>query len=47
MSEIPVLLLSAADDLPERARALGVTAYLAKPFELEELLIVARRLLGP
>jgi DNA-binding response OmpR family regulator len=46
MSEIPVLLLSAADDLPERARALGVTAYLAKPFELEELLVVARRLLG-
>jgi DNA-binding response OmpR family regulator len=47
MSKIPVLLLSAADDLPERASALGVTAYLAKPFELDELLLVARRLLGP
>lgn len=47
MSKIPVLLLSAADDLPERASALGVTAYLAKPFELEDLLGVARRLLGP
>ncbi len=44
MGNVPVLLLSAANDLPERARALGVTSYLAKPFELEELLGVVRGL---
>lgn len=42
IGEVPVLLLSAAGDLPERAKALGVRAYLAKPFELEELLVVLR-----
>ncbi len=44
MSDVPVLLLSAATDLPERARALGISSYLAKPFELEELLVVVRSL---
>jgi DNA-binding response OmpR family regulator len=44
MSDVPILLLSAATDLPERARDLGVTEYLAKPFELEEFLIVVRRM---
>lgn len=42
MADVPILLLSAATDLPERARELGVTQYLAKPFELEELLVVVR-----
>jgi DNA-binding response OmpR family regulator len=44
MGDVPVLLLSAAGDLPERARTLGVSAYLAKPFELEELLVIVRGL---
>jgi DNA-binding response OmpR family regulator len=44
MADVPVLLLSAAGDLAERAKELGVTEYLAKPFELEELLVVVRRL---
>ena len=44
MSNVPVLLLSAADDLPEQAHALGIMSYLAKPFELEELLVVVRKL---
>jgi DNA-binding response OmpR family regulator len=44
MGDVPVLLLSAAGDLADRARALGVKTYLAKPFELEELLIVVRGL---
>ena len=43
MGDVPVVLLSAAGDLPERAKELGVSAYLAKPFELEELLVVVRR----
>jgi two-component system OmpR family response regulator len=44
MGDVPVLLLSAANDLQERARDLGVKAYLAKPFEVEELLGVVRGL---
>jgi DNA-binding response OmpR family regulator len=44
MGDVPVLLLSAANDLAERARALGVKAYLAKPFELDELLVAVRSL---
>ena len=44
MVDVPVLLLSAASDLPERARELGVTSYLAKPFELDELLVIVRGL---
>jgi DNA-binding response OmpR family regulator len=44
MGNVPVLLLSAANDLPERARSLGVSTYLAKPFELDELLTVVRGL---
>lgn len=43
MGDVPVVLLSAAGDLAERANELGVSAYLAKPFELEELLVVVRR----
>ena len=44
MSDVPILLLSAATDLPARARDLGVAEYLAKPFELEEFLVVIRRM---
>jgi DNA-binding response OmpR family regulator len=44
MNDVPVLLLSAASDLPNRARELGVTSYLAKPFELEDLLTIVREL---
>jgi DNA-binding response OmpR family regulator len=43
MGDVPVVLLSAAGDLSERAKELGVSAYVAKPFELEELLVVVRR----
>jgi DNA-binding response OmpR family regulator len=44
MGDVPVLLLSAAGDLAERARALGVNSYLAKPFEVEDLLVAVRDL---
>ena len=44
MVDVPVLLLSAASDLPQRARELGVKSYLAKPFELEELLVLIHSL---
>ena len=39
----PVVLLSAAPDLPREAERLGVEAWLAKPFRLEELLRLAHR----
>jgi DNA-binding response OmpR family regulator len=42
MADVPILLLSAANDLPDRARELGVTRYLAKPFELEEFIVIIR-----
>ena len=45
MGDVPILLLSAASDLPDRARELGVTSFLAKPFELEEFVVLVRRLL--
>jgi two-component system alkaline phosphatase synthesis response regulator PhoP len=35
---IPILLLSARRDMDMTARDLGVADYLAKPFDLEELL---------
>jgi DNA-binding response OmpR family regulator len=44
MGDVPVLLLSAASDLPQRAHELGVKSYLAKPFELEDLLVLVRSL---
>ena len=44
LADVPILLLSAASDLPDRARELGVTHYLAKPFELEEFLVTVARL---
>lgn len=45
MGDVPILLLSAASDLPDRARELGVASFLAKPFELEEFIVLVRRLL--
>jgi DNA-binding response OmpR family regulator len=42
MSDVPILLLSAATDLPERARELGVAKYLAKPFELDDFIVIVR-----
>lgn len=42
MADVPILLLSAASDLPDRARELGVARYLAKPFELEEFIVLVR-----
>ena len=44
LADVPILLLSAASDLPDRARELGVTHYLAKPFELDDFLITVARM---
>jgi len=44
LGDVPILLLSAASDLPDRARELGVAEYLAKPFELDEFIVTVRRM---
>ncbi|MGH2490692.1 MAG: response regulator transcription factor [Candidatus Limnocylindria bacterium] len=44
MADVPILLLSAASNLPERARELGIARYLAKPFELDEFIVLVRGL---
>ena len=35
--QVPIILMSANPNLPERARQLGITRYLVKPFEVEQL----------
>jgi DNA-binding response OmpR family regulator len=42
----PVLVLTASGDAREAARRIGAVEYLAKPFELAELIAAVRRLLG-
>ena len=39
----PVVLLSAVHNLADEAHRLGVTAFLAKPFDLEDVVRVAHR----
>jgi DNA-binding response OmpR family regulator len=34
--DVPVLLVSAAVDVEQRAEAIGASAYLAKPFEIDD-----------
>jgi CheY-like chemotaxis protein len=49
LRDVPVVLLSAscAAELEQLALQLGVAAALAKPFDVEELLAVVRRIVGP
>jgi CheY-like chemotaxis protein len=42
VASVPVAVLSGAQDAPQRARALGAVATLAKPIDLETLLGVVR-----
>jgi DNA-binding response OmpR family regulator len=43
---LPILLLSARRDMDKTAAELGVTAYLEKPFDLDELLSNVQRILA-
>jgi len=36
--DVPIVLVSAAVDIRERATSIGLKRFLAKPFEMEELL---------
>lgn len=44
---IPVVLLSARRDLPATASELGIVTFLAKPFDIDELLNIVHRHAGP
>jgi CheY-like chemotaxis protein len=46
LAAIPTLLLSAVRDLPEQGSTLEVEATLPKPFNLDELLVLAGRLVA-
>ncbi len=43
LAAVPVVLLSAATDLPRHASQLKANGYLAKPIELEQLFEVVQR----
>jgi DNA-binding response OmpR family regulator len=43
---LPILLLSAEEGLAGKGREVGACATVAKPFDLEELLLTVRRLIG-
>lgn len=44
---IPVIVMTAMHDAPLRAREAGAPAYLAKPFDIADLLSMLERLLPP
>ena len=45
--ETPIVLLSGAPGLEQRASDLGVSGWLAKPFDLEQLELLVRQLVAP
>ena len=42
----PILVMSAAGTVAERARRIGATSYIAKPFDLDDLTKAVQMLLG-
>lgn len=40
---IPVVVLSARRDLPATAKELGIESFLAKPFDIDELISIVRQ----
>jgi len=45
-SEVPVVLISAKEELPAIASRCGAAAYLSKPFEAPQLLSIIERVLA-
>ena len=45
LRDVPVILASGVRDLPARAQALEVAAYVAKPFDVDRLLTEIRAVL--
>ncbi len=44
VAEVPILVLSALNDLQDRAEAIGASAVVAKPFDIDTLVNAVRRL---
>jgi CheY-like chemotaxis protein len=44
---IPIVVLSARRDLPETVKELGIVNFLAKPFDIDELLGIVRQYAAP
>lgn len=44
---MPVLVLTAAGPVEERAAGIGADAFLAKPFTIDDLLAAVQKLAGP
>ena len=42
----PILVMSAAGAIAERARRIGAASYIAKPFDLDELASTVRKIIG-
>jgi CheY-like chemotaxis protein len=47
VSHIPIIVLSADRNVSNKATGIGAAGYLAKPFELNDLLDMVRRALEP
>lgn len=45
--DVPILVMTAAQDARRWAEEIGATGYLAKPFDLADLLSAVERLSGP
>jgi two-component system, chemotaxis family, chemotaxis protein CheY len=46
LASVPVMIVSASYAADETARSLGARAYLAKPFELDDLVAMVGRVVG-
>jgi CheY-like chemotaxis protein len=46
VANVPILVLSALNDLRDRAEAIGADAVIAKPFDLDTLVNAVRRLVA-
>jgi len=44
VADVPILVLSALNDLQFRAEAIGASAVIAKPFDIDTLVTAVRRL---
>jgi DNA-binding response OmpR family regulator len=45
-SDVPIFVLTADGRAAEKAERVGAVGYLSKPFELDELIAVVKRLIG-
>jgi CheY-like chemotaxis protein len=43
----PIVVVTAAENARKRAEEIGADGYLAKPFDLDEVLVMVARFLGP